>query len=236
MIVHDRKKLVKEFCVNNRSLNASTKSNPNDYLNNTHISIAKKSGGRIPPWCCYHLRKRYQESQPSEKSLSHYSLDHHSAIQQKNDRYLTYRFTNNNNNKHNTSRNSDINSPIQNRRPTPTISIVCHLSKNRRKELSNISDDIYQYRCNYLSNIAAGCQLDNDDSPCYELETSENFLFSPIKHRSSLFEQSMSSKICTLNIKAARVPAASISAATNANNELKQEVRTISVFVFYYFE
>ncbi len=108
--------------------------------------------------------------------------------------------------------------------------------------MSNISDEIYQYRRNYLAHIAAEYQFRTDDSPCYELKTFENSVSALIKCRSRSFEQA-TSKIRDLNtelshsrqLKAAAVAAAAVSTAsttttttTNTKDASKQDVRIFS--------
>jgi hypothetical protein len=98
--------------------------------------------------------------------------------------------------------------------------------------MSNISDDIYQYRRNYLAHVAAEYQFRNDDSPCYELKTFENSLSPLIKCRSRSFEQTATSKIRDLNtelshsrqLKAAAVAAAAVSTTNVPQQDVRIEI------------
>ena len=95
--------------------------------------------------------------------------------------------------------------------------------------MSNISDEIYQYRRHYLAHVPVEYQFRNDDSPCYELKTLEKSLSPLMKCRSRSFEQSSTSKIRDLNtelshsrqLKAAAVAAAAVS----TTNVPQQDVR-----------
>jgi hypothetical protein len=96
--------------------------------------------------------------------------------------------------------------------------------------MSHISDDIYQYRRNYLAHLGAEYQFRTDDSPCYELKTLEKSLSPLMKCRSRSFEQATTSKIRDLNtelshsrqLKAAAIAAAAVSTTLTTD---KQDVR-----------
>jgi hypothetical protein len=85
--------------------------------------------------------------------------------------------------------------------------------------MSQISDDIYQYRRNYVAHVTAEYQFRTDESPCYELKTLENSISPLSQSQARSFEQATTSKIRDLNtelshsrqLKAAAVAAAAIS-------------------------
>ena len=178
MVVYDRENLIKKFhnnpTNNNQPLNVSTKSNQNGIIHNTDISTNKNKFRKCPPCCCFCFRKK---SQSLPTSTPHYSYNNCPSIEQKQNGYLIYRFTNNNTNTNNINPvyNSDTNSPVNSPTSSSKTSLFCRPCKTPTKKLSNASDEIYQYRRNYLAHITAEYQLRNDDSPGYELKTPERF-------------------------------------------------------------
>ncbi|CAF2855786.1 unnamed protein product [Rotaria sp. Silwood2] len=239
MVVYDRENLIKNFRNNNnsnnntRSSNLSIKSNPNSCITNTHISNNKKQDQNFSSWCCFCFRRESKENLSSRTSAPHYSYNCCPTIEQKQNGYLIYRFTNNNNSNPNPNANSNINtnSPVHTRRLSAKTSIFSRSCKNPTKKLSNISDDIYQSRCNCSTHISSEYQFREDDSSSYELQTYEKTVTPLIKRRSRSFEHSTISKIRDLNtelshsrqLKAAAVAAAAISTTTNTKDTIKQE-------------
>ncbi|CAF4778223.1 unnamed protein product [Rotaria sp. Silwood1] len=250
MVVYDRENLIKKFRDNHnsnnnnnnnnnnnpRSSNISIKSNPNGIITNTHTSNNKNQEQNISSWCCFCFRRQSQENLSSRTSVPHYLYNHCPTIEQKQNGYLIYRFTNNSNQNQNQNMNANIytNSPVHTRRSRSKISIFSRSHKNSTKKLSNVSDDIYQYRCNYLTNISSECQFRKDDLSSYELKTYEKSLSPLNKCRSRSFEHSTISKIRDLNtelshsrqLKAAAAVTAAISTTpttTNIKDTIKQE-------------
>jgi len=238
MVVYDRENLIKKFHnnTNTTASNQSTKSNQNGLLTNPNISNNRKRFQKFSSCCCFCFKKSYtQENHLSRTSMPHYTFTHCPTIEQKQNGYLIYRFTNTNNNNNN---NSNTTSPVHTPSSNSKTSILCHSCTNSTKKMTNISDEIYQYRRNYLAHIAAEYQFRTDDSPCYELKTFENSISTLIKCRSRSFEQA-TSKIRDLNtelshsrqLKAAAVAAAAVSTAstttttTNTRDTSKQDVR-----------
>ncbi|CAF0755451.1 unnamed protein product [Adineta steineri] len=226
MVVYDRENLIKKFhnnlpSNNNnnniQSSNLNLKSNQNGTINHANISNNKKKFQKLSACCCFCFRKKkYQDNQ----SLTTYpAYNNGPAIEQKQNGYLIYRFTNNNN-KHNNS-NSPVNSPSI----TSKSSLFGRTCENSTKQLNNLSDEMYQYRRNYLSHVNAEYQVRNDDSPCYELQTFEDTISPLMKCRSRSFEHSAACKIRDLNtelshsrqLKAAAVAAAAAGSTTQAN-------------------
>jgi hypothetical protein len=232
MVVYDRENLIKKF----HNTNNTTKSNQNGLIIKSDLSKNKTKFQKFSSCCCYCFRKNYsQENHPLRtSSMPHYSFNNCATIEQKQNGYLVYRFTNTNTNTNNnnttTNSNSNTTSPVHTPPSTSKTSIFCHPCTNSTKKMSNISDEIYQYRRNYLAHIAAEYQFRTDESPCYELKTFENSISPLMKCRSRSFEQS-ASKIRDLNtelshsrqLKAAAVAAAAVS--TTTNDALKQDVR-----------
>jgi hypothetical protein len=222
MVVYDRENLIKKFHSNtNQSSSLSLKSNQNSTNNHIEISNNKKRFERFSSCCCLRFRKQKQSLRTSSP---HYLCNNCPSIEQKQNGYLIYRFTTNN-----TSSNSNTNSPVHISPSNSKTSIFCHPCRNSNKKLSHTSDEIYQYRRNYLANMTAEYQFRNDDSPCYELKTLENSLSPVNKCRSRSLEQTSTSKIRDLNtelshsrqLKAAAVAAAAVS----TTNIPQQEVR-----------
>ncbi len=237
MVVYDRENLIKKFHNNTNTTNnnQSIKSNQNGLITKQDISNNKTKFQKFSSCCCFCFKKSYsQQNHSLRPSIPHYTFTNCPTIEKKQNGYLIYRFTNTNNNNNN---NSNTTSPVNTPSLNSKTSIFCHSCTNSTKKMSNISDEIYQYRKNYLAHIAAEYQFRTDDSPCYELKTLENSLSTLIKCRSRSFEQS-TSKIRDLNtelshsrqLKAAAVAAAAVSSATtttatNIKDASKQDVR-----------
>jgi hypothetical protein len=232
MVVYDRENLIKKFH-NDQASTISLKSNANSLINAEDIPKQTNKCSKLSSCCCICFRK----SSSPRSSLPHLSSNHGSNIDHKQNGYLIYRFTNNNNNSNNhnnTTYGSHPNSPVTTPPTNSKRSIFCHPCTNSKKKLSNLSDEIYQYRRNYAAQATAEYQFRNDESPCYELKTLENSLSPLNKCQTRSFEQSVASKIRDLNtelshsrqLKAAAVAAAAVS--TTIKDPLIQNVRQIS--------
>jgi hypothetical protein len=208
MVVYDRENLINKFHDNNNdnnhnhpSIQISLKSNHNGLLNaknlsdgsndnpNNLINKTKKS------FCCYScIRKMSQENHPMINHQTSLSLINNncSTIERKQNGYLIYRFTNHNN----SSTNSAPNTPSPSISKTTRFCRPCTIST---KKMTNLSDEISNYRRNYLSHIGAEYKFRSGDSPCYELKTFQDSLPPLIKCRSHSFEQSPLNQTHDLN-------------------------------------
>ncbi len=237
MVVYDRENLIKKFHHHhNNDHHHSTKSNHNGLIHKSDQSKNKKKFQKFSSCCCFCFRQTHSQVNHSLRpSIPHYTFNNCPTIEQKQNGHLIYRFTNNNNNNNNNNSNSNTTSPVDTPPSNSKTSVFCHPCTNSTRKLSNISDEISQYRRNYLAHIAAEYQFRTDDSPCYELKTLEESLSPLIKCRSRSFEQATTNKIRDLNtelshsrqLKAAAVAAAAVSTTTtNTNETFKQTVRT----------
>jgi hypothetical protein len=246
MVVYDRENLIKKFHNNttpnnHQPANLSTKSNHNGIINNIDITQKKTKFQKCPSCCCFCFRKKPQENQSLRTSLPpHYPYNNCPSIEQKQNGYLIYRFTNTTtNNNNNPVFNSNTNSPVHNRSTSSKTSLFCRPFKtSSKKQMINISDEIYQYRPNYIAHVNTEYQLRNDDTPCYELKTFEKAVSPLIKCRSRSFEHSTASRIRDLNtelsrsrqLKAAAAAAAAAGVSTpttDSKSTLRHEVRNI---------
>jgi hypothetical protein len=210
MVVYDRENLINKFhdSTNNNNNHPSTqipsKSNQNGLLNAKNpsdgsndnddnlINKTKKS------FCCYLcIRKKSQENHPIINHQTSLPLINCSTIERKQNGYLIYRFTNPNNNNNN-STNSAPNTPSPSISKTTTFCRPCTIST---KKMTNLSDEISNYRRNYLSHMGAEYKFRLGDSPCYELKTFQDSLPPLIKCRSHSFEQSLLNQTHDLNTK-----------------------------------
>jgi hypothetical protein len=247
MVVYDRENLIKKFHHNTNNSthlsNIPAKSNQNGLINNGDISKNQKKISKFSSCCCCFRKSDSQENHSLKPSLPHYSLNNCPNIEQKQNGYLIYRFTNNNTTNNNINSTSNTSSPVHTSPSTSKRSFFCYSCPNSRKKMSHISDDIYQYRRNYLAHLGAEYQFRTDDSPCYELKTLEKSLSPLMKCRSRSFEQATTSKIRDLNtelshsrqLKAAAVAAAAVSTTTNSKDTFVPEVRTFLNLIFCYF-
>ena len=228
MVVYDRENLIKKFH-NDHSSTLSLKSNANSLINPEEISKKQTPCAKFSSCCCRFFRKT--------SSLPQYSYNHCPAAEQKQNGYLVYRFTNNNINNSNNNYASNPNSPMHTPPSSAKASLFCQSCTNSKKKLSHLSEEIYQYRRNYLAHIAAEYQFRNEESPCYELKTFENSLSPLMKCRSRSFDQP-TSKIRDLNtelshsrqLKAAAVAAAAAAGSTSGKEAFKQHVRLVLYF------
>ncbi len=215
MVVYDRENLIKKFH-NDQSSTISIKSNQNSLINTEETSKKTSKYSKLSSCCCLCFRK----------------TNHCPNLEHKQNGYLIYRFTNNNNSNNNNSNTSNTNSPVHTPPSNSKRSIFCHPCTNSKKKMSHIPEEIYQYRKNYAAQVTAEYQFRTDESPCYELKTIENSL-SPIrKCRSRSFEQSTTGKIRDLNTELShsrqlKAAAAGGAVSTNVKDTLKQEVRII---------
>jgi len=202
MVVYDRENLINKF--------HDSSNNNNHHNNNSSIQIPSKSSqnslinAKIPSnvthdnktnlinktkksfCCCLCIRKKSQQNHPIIPNQTSLPLmnNNYSNIERKPNGYLIYRFTNPNNNNSNT--NSAPNTPPS----IPKTKTFCRPCTISTKKSTNLSDEIYNSRRNYLSHIGAEYQFRTGDSPCYELKTFQNSLPPLIKCRSHSFEQS----------------------------------------------
>lgn len=219
MVVYDRENLIKKFHSDNAST-LSLKSNANSLNNVEEISKTKNPCMKFSSCCCRLFRK-------TSSSLPKYTYKHCSPIEQKQNGYLVYRFTNtNNNNNNNNTYSSNTNSPLH---TSPKTSIFCHPCTHSKKKRRHLSEEIYQYRRNYLAHAAAEYQFRTDESPCYELKTFENSLPSLMKCRSRSFDQP-TSKIRDLNteLSHSRQLKAAAVGSTSTRQTSKHNVREVS--------
>jgi hypothetical protein len=247
MVVYDRENLIKKFHNNttpnnNQPSNVSIKSNHNGIMNNIDITHKKTKFQKCPSCCCFCFRKKPQENQSLRTSIPHYPYNNCPLIEQKQNGYLIYRFTNTSTTTTNNN-NSNTNSPVHNRSTSSKTSLFCRPCKtSSKKQISNISDEIYQYRRNYLAHINTEYQFRNDDTPCYELKTFEKAVSPLIKCRSRSFEHSTASRIRDLNTElsrsrqlkaaAAAAAAAGVSTTTDSKNTRRHEVRLLKRLIF----
>ena len=216
MVVYDRENLIKKFH-NDHASTLSLKSNANSLINSEEFKKNKNPCLRFSSCCCRLFRK-------TSSSLPQYTYNHCPAIEQKQNGYLVYRFTNNNHNTHASNTNSPLHTP-----PTSAkSSIFCHPCTNSKKKHRHLSEEIYHYRRNYFANIAAEYQFRTDESPCYELKTFENSLSPLMKCRSRSFDQP-TSKIRDLNteLSHSRQLKAAAVGSTSAREASKHNVRDI---------
>ena len=233
MVVYDRENLIKKFH-HDQSPNLSVKSNQNGVSPKTDTARQKS---RLPTWTsCLCFRRSSPANPPLKKSVSHHSCNHFPSIEQKQNGYLIYRFTNTT--AANNPGSRDTHSPTQTPPITPKASMFCRPCKSSTNKLNNGSNDIYQYRRNCLAQVAAEYQFRTDDSPCYEFKTLESSLSPLFKCRSRSFEQSTTSRIRDLNaelshsrqLKAAAAAAAAATMSTlNKEQALEQQVRISTV-------
>ncbi|UJR23509.1 hypothetical protein I4U23_026507 [Adineta vaga] len=237
MVVYDRENLIKKFHNNNNNNNNNTlpinntnptanliiKSNTNGITHNIpEISAEKKKFQRISSCCCFCFRRKSSIS-------SHHTCP---GIEQKPNGYLIYRFTNNNSNHNYNNYNSNTSSPRHSPSMNSKASVLSRSCPNSSKKMSNMSDDIYQYRRNYLAHTSADYQVHNDDTPCYELKSLEKLPSPLMKCRSRSFEHTSLIKIRDLNaelshsrqLKAAAVAAASSVTNKNIKNQFDQQI------------
>jgi hypothetical protein len=181
MVVYDRENLIKKFHDdnNNTSNQISLKTNQNG----TNLKQSNKSK-KSSSCCCLCFRRN------SQKILTHQTSNHNCTnSERKQNGYLVYRFTNNN---HNSSSNSVPDTPPLISKSTTTTTMFCRPCTISTKKMTNVSNDMYHSRRNYLSGFGAEYQFRTCESPCYELKTFENSLPPLIKCRSHSFEQSSS--------------------------------------------
>lgn len=240
MVVYDRENLIKKFHSQKQTSIASIKSTQKNLINHPNAVKKPSRWSRLSSCCCSCLRGKNasQEKPPSRGSIPQYIYNACPTVEQKQNGYLIYRFTNNANNNNNyNSNNSTAASPGHTPPPNSKPLILCHSCTNSSKKLNVLPDDIYQCRKTYLAHITAEYQFRTDDSPCYELKTLENSLSPMMKCRSRSFEQSATSKIRDLNtelshsrqLKAAAVAASTTtttitSATINTQNSFKDDV------------
>ena len=234
MVVYDRENLIKRFHNNtpaantNPSASLMIKSNPNGIVSTTpNISNNKRRFQRIPACCCLCFRSTSRLTTTS----SHYPG---LAIDQKQNGYLVYRFTNNNNN---TVYHNNASSPQHSPSSNPRSSLFCRPCPTSTKQSAKQPDDLYQYRRSYLANVPGDYQVRNDDSHCSELQTFEKSVAPLVKCRSRSFEHTAISRIRDLNTElsrsrqlkaAAAVAAASISTTNiTSRNALRHGVSSL---------
>jgi hypothetical protein len=232
MVVYDRENLIKRFhnstpATNNHPQSSlMTKTNPSGILSNTPtISKNKRKFQRISACCCFCFRSK---SELTTTSSSHYPGF---GIEQKQNGYLVYRFTNNNNN-NNAAYHNNSSSPQHSPSPKPRSSFFCRPCSNSTKQLNNQSDDLYQYRRNYLTGVPGDYQVRNDDSSCSELQTFEKSIIPLMKCRSRSFEHTAINRIRDLNaelsrsrqLKAAAAVASISTTIINPRNALRYAV------------
>jgi hypothetical protein len=194
MVVYDRDNVMNKFHDrNNTNTNSpvqmSLKTNQNDLINAKNLSNGLNNNNVINKtkksfYCCLCCRKKSDENSPNiihQPSIPPFNHNC-STSERKANGVLIYRFTNH----HNNSTNSAPTTP-----PSITKSkTFCRPCTISTKKMTNLSDEIYHYRRNYLSRMGAEYQFRTGDSPCYELKTFENSLPPVIKCRSHSFEES----------------------------------------------
>ncbi|CAF3792739.1 unnamed protein product [Adineta steineri] len=203
MVVYDRENIIKKFHVNDTITPAQNllKSNQNGkanaknssdgtYDNNKNLIKRTKTSFCC---CCLCFQKKSHED---KLVITHQTVnDSRSNSKQKQNHSFIYRFPNKNT--HINTSKSAPNTPLSISKKattttttTTTTTIFCRPCTISTKKMTNLSDEIYHYRRNYLSGIGAEYQFRSGDSPCYELKTFQDSLPPLIKCRSHSFEQS----------------------------------------------
>jgi hypothetical protein len=193
MVVYDRDNLINKFHDNNNNNNNSPiqvplKSNQNGLTNDNNTNLLKAKTKKSF-CCCLRVRKKSEENHSMiiHQTSIPSSTNHISNPERKPNGYLIYRFTNHHHhNNNNNSTNSAPNTPPSLSK-TKTFCRPCTIST---KKMTNLSDEVDNYRRNFLSHIGAEYQFRTGDSPCYELKTFQNSLTPLIKCRSHSFERS----------------------------------------------
>lgn len=218
MVVYDRENLINKFHDSNQNNNNNINNNNNnnnissqiplksnqngltstknlsDGLNDNQKNLINKQN-KSSSCCCLCSRKKSKENpvvltqQLSSSSTNTNINTHCSNVERKPNGYLIYRFTNPNNNN---STNSPPHTPPTSITKSIAATTFCRPCTLSTKKIINLSDEISNYRRNYLSHIGAEYQFRTGDSPCYELKTFENSLPPLIKCRSQSFEQQSS--------------------------------------------
>ncbi|CAF2875135.1 unnamed protein product [Rotaria sp. Silwood2] len=218
MVVYDRENLIHKFHDNkhNTSMQLSSKTNQNgliniknssDGINDNNKDLTNKTKKYF--CCCLCFRKKTRQNNSiitHQTSLSPFN-NNCLSTERKQNGCLIYRFTNNNtsNTTNNKNRNGSYSTP--NTPPltskltatTTTAKIFCRPCTISTRKITNLSEETYHYRRNYLSRIGAEYQFRSCDSPCYELKKFQNSLPSLIKCRSHSLERSSTSNQCDLN-------------------------------------
>ncbi|CAF1180036.1 unnamed protein product [Rotaria sordida] len=216
MVVYDRENLIHKFHnnKNNTTIQLSSKTNQNgliniknspDGTNDNNKDLTNKTKKSI--CCCLYCRKKSRQNNSiitHQTSLSPFN-NNCLSTERKQNGYLIYRFTNNNNNNNNNKNRCDSYStpntpPLTSKSPaTTTTKMFCRPCTLSTRKITNLSEEPYHYRRNYLSRIGAEYQFRSCESPCYELKKFQNSLPSLINCRSHSFERSSTSNQCDLN-------------------------------------
>lgn len=234
MVVYDRENLIKTFRDKSQSSSLSIKSNRNSCAVNTQIANNQQKNESFLSRCCICFRPRLPDKLASRTSAPSCSYIPCPSIEQKQNGYVVYRFSNNtigNNNAPSVNPNTGTTSSPHSRRSSSKASIFSRSCKNTAKQMNNISDDHYQYRCNYFTHRLSEYQFHQDDPPTVELKALEKSCQPPIKRRSRSLEQSAISKIRDLNtelshsrqLKAAAAAAAAVTTTTTNSKDMSQQ-------------
>jgi hypothetical protein len=193
MVVYDRENLINKFHDshnnnnnNNSPMQIPLKSNQNGLINDNNNNNPNLIKSKTKKSFCCCIQKQSEENHPMIiHQTPSFNNNHCSNPERKPNGYLIYRFTNHHQNNNN-STNSAPNTP-------PSLSkskTFCRPCTITTKKMPNLSDEVHNYRRNYLSHIGAEYQFRTGDSPCYELKTIQNSLPPLIKCRSHSFERS----------------------------------------------
>ena len=201
MVVYDRESIIKKFHDKdtNASVHAPSKVHQNglgshkshvDDPSNLHANVTRSNSHRFHHCSCFHKCSRQNNRIPVHPlSLT----DHASSTAAMSSHH---RIT--------AHQGIPARSPASTRSTRLPTTICCRPCTASTKNVNSLSDEISQYRRNYLSHLGAEYQFRTGDSPCYERKTFEQSLVSTPTCRSRSFEQSTTGRTCQLNMEVAR--------------------------------